>query len=63
MLEELEAVLKSDPEPKTGFKQLTEGRKRAVINYIKRYKVTQTKIDKAIAITEKIKMGITDTFE
>lgn len=61
MPEEFQAVLESDPEAKEGFKQLTDGRKRAIIYHIKRYKASQTKIDKAIAISEKIKMGITDT--
>lgn len=61
MPEELIAVLESDPKALAGFIKLTDGKKRAVIYHIKRYKISQTKIDKAIAICKKIKMGITDT--
>ncbi|MGJ8666341.1 MAG: YdeI/OmpD-associated family protein [Patiriisocius sp.] len=60
MPEELDAVLESDPEFMDIFKSLTDGKKRNLIYTIKRYKNSQTKIDKAILISENLKRGIKD---
>ncbi|MEL6812026.1 MAG: YdeI/OmpD-associated family protein [Bacteroidota bacterium] len=63
MPEEFQAVLDSDPEAYEGFERLTDGRKRSLIYYIARFKNSQTRIDKALIISENIKMGITDQRE
>ncbi|WP_298894493.1 YdeI/OmpD-associated family protein [uncultured Psychroserpens sp.] len=60
MPEELDAVLMSDHEAYTIFEALTPGRQRSIIYTIKRYKSTQTKVDKAILLTENLKRGVTD---
>ncbi|GEQ85919.1 hypothetical protein ULMS_14270 [Patiriisocius marinistellae] len=60
MPEELEAVLESDLEFMEAFQTLTDGKKRNLIYTIKRYKSSQTKIDKAITISENLKRGIVD---
>jgi len=63
MPEELEAVFESDPEAFSIFKSFTDGKKRSLIYYIKRIKNIQTRVDKALLISENIKMGITDLRE
>ncbi|NND63849.1 MAG: YdeI/OmpD-associated family protein [Flavobacteriaceae bacterium] len=63
MPEEFEAVLESDPEAMEGFEKLTDGKKRSLIYYVLRFKSSQTRIDKALIISENIKMGITDQKE
>lgn len=60
MPEEFQAVLESDPQAAEGFERLTDGKKRSLIYYIARFKSSQLKIDKALIITENIKLGITD---
>lgn len=60
MPEEFRAVLESDPEASEGFERLTDGKKRSLIYYIARFKSSQLKIDKALIISENIKLGITD---
>jgi len=61
MPEEFQAVLDSDWEAFEKFEALTAGKKRSLIFYISRFKQVQTKIDKALIISENLKMGITDT--
>ena len=63
MPEEFAAVLESDPEAFAFFEKLTQGKKRSLIYYILRFKNSQTRIDKAIIITDNLKMGITDQRE
>ena len=60
MPEEMEAVLMSDPEALEHFESFTPGKKRSLIYAIKRYKNSQTKIDKCLALTENLKRGISD---
>ncbi len=60
MPEEFEAVLQSDLEASEIFESLTDGKKRSLIYFILRIKKTQTRIDKALIITENLKMGIRD---
>jgi len=60
MPEEFQAVLDSDPMASDGFEALTDGKKRSLIYYISRFKISQTRIDKALIISENIKMGVTD---
>ncbi|MAP55004.1 YdeI/OmpD-associated family protein [Altibacter sp.] len=61
MPEEFTAVLESDPEAEAKFEALSDGKKRSLIYYILRFKNSQTRIDKALHISENIKRGITDT--
>ncbi|RNC86937.1 MAG: hypothetical protein ED556_05805 [Winogradskyella sp.] len=58
--EELEAVLLSDYEAYTIFENLTAGKKRSIIYAVSRYKSSQTRIDKALLLTENLKRGISD---
>jgi len=60
MPEELEAVLQSDPKAFGIFESLTDGKKRSLIYYILKIKKPQTRIDKALVITENLKLGIRD---
>jgi hypothetical protein len=60
MSEELEAVLLSDYEAYTIFENLTAGKKRSIIYAISRYKSSQTRVDKALILTENLKRGIID---
>ncbi len=61
--EEFQAVWDSDSEAFDAFEQLTDGKKRSLIYYILSFKNTQTRIDKALIISENIKMGVTDQQE
>lgn len=60
MPEEFAAVLEGDWEASEKFENLSAGKKRSLIYYIVRFKNVQTKIDKALLISENLKMGITD---
>lgn len=60
MPEELEAVLLSDYDAYTIFENLTPGKQRSIIYTILRYKSSQTRIDKALILTNNLKRGITD---
>lgn len=60
MPEEFAAVLESDWEAFEKFEGLSAGKKRSLIYYNTRFKNVQTKIDKALMISENLKMGITD---
>lgn len=59
----LQAVMDSDPEGVSYFKKLTDGRKRGLIYYVKRFKNEQTQVDKSLLIFENLKRGITDPRE
>ena len=63
MPEEFSAVLESDPEAYDLFEKLSDGKKRSLIYYLIRFKNSQTRIDKALIISENIKHGITDQRE
>ena len=58
--EEMEAVLFSDPVALEAFESLTAGRKRSLIYAVKKYKNSQTRIDKSLLLCENLKRGITD---
>jgi len=61
--EEFEAVLFSDQEAFEAFETLTIGRKRGLIYAISRYRNSQTRIDKALQLCERLKRGIRDPKE
>ncbi|QNJ98469.1 YdeI/OmpD-associated family protein [Constantimarinum furrinae] len=63
MPEEFQAVLDSDPEAAEVFDSFSDGKKRSLIYYVLRFKNSQTRIDKALIISENIKIGITDPKE
>tara|TARA_R100001369_G_scaffold92646_1_gene138910 strand:+ start:2467 stop:2961 length:495 start_codon:yes stop_codon:yes gene_type:complete len=63
MPKEMEAVFESDPEALEIFENFSDGKKRSLIYYVKRFKTSQTRIDKALMISENIKMGIIDQRE
>lgn len=60
MPEELEAVFLSDHDAYTIFEGLTPGKQRSIIYTILRYKSSQTRIDKALILTNNLKRGILD---
>lgn len=60
MPEELSAVLESDPYAQEKFELLTDGKKRSLIYHIIRIKNSQTRIDKALLISENLKSNCTD---
>lgn len=61
--EEFSAVMESDPEAAEIFEQLTDGKKRSLIYYVLRFANSQTRIDKALIISENLKLGIKDPKE
>ncbi|WP_074407808.1 YdeI/OmpD-associated family protein [Aquimarina megaterium] len=63
MPEEFDAVLQSDLEAFEIFESLTDGKKRSLIYYILKIKNSQSRIDKALIITENLKRGIRDNKE
>ena len=63
MPEEFAAVLESDPEAFERFEALSNGKKRSLIYFIIRIKNVQTRVDKALNISENLKRGITDLKE
>ncbi len=63
MPEEFQVVLESDPEAMEHFDSLTDGRKRGLIYSILRYKNSQTRIDKALILSENLKRGVRDPRE
>ena len=63
MPEEFSAVLESDPEAADIFESFTDGKKRSLIYYVLRFKSSQLRIDKALIISENIKIGVTDPKE
>lgn len=60
MPEELTAVLQSDPRSLERFEQLSDGLKRSLIYYVRRYKTSQTRIDKSLIIANNLNLGVTD---
>ncbi|WP_106793333.1 YdeI/OmpD-associated family protein [Aquimarina sp. Aq78] len=63
MPEEFDAVLQSDLEALDIFESLTDGKKRSLIYYILKIKNSQSRIDKALIITENLKRGVRDNKE
>ncbi|WP_161555201.1 YdeI/OmpD-associated family protein [Dokdonia sinensis] len=61
--EAFQAVLDSDPDGASLFEQLTDGKKRSLIYFVKRIKREQTQVDKTLIIFENLKRGITDQRE
>ncbi len=59
MPEELEEVLHTDPEAKTLFYSLTEGNQRGLIYLITQVKSSEKRIERALKIAAKLKLGIT----
>jgi len=59
MPEELEAVLISDFEAFEIFENLTPGKQRSIIYFIKRVNGVQKKVDKALLLCENLKRGNT----
>ncbi|TVR79981.1 MAG: DUF1905 domain-containing protein [Chitinophagaceae bacterium] len=59
MPEELKEVLNTDPEADKIFHSLTKGNQRGLIYLVLQVKSSDKRIEKALKITEKIKMGIT----
>ena len=58
MSEELETVLLTDFEAFQVFETLTPGRKRSLIYAISRFKSSQTRVDKALILTQNLKKGV-----
>ncbi len=59
MPEELQEVLDSDPEAATVFEALTDGKKRSIMHLVTLVKSVDKRIERALLIGYKIKMGIT----
>lgn len=60
MPEEMEEVLSTDPGGMKAFESLTPGRQRSILIMIGRLKRVDSRIQKALIVVEKLKMGITD---
>ncbi|MDO1501035.1 YdeI/OmpD-associated family protein [Winogradskyella maritima] len=58
--EELEAVLLTDYEAYKIFESFTKGKQRSIIYAVKRYKSSQTKIDKSLLLCSNLKRGFHD---
>jgi hypothetical protein len=58
MPEELQEVLDSDPEAATAFEALTDGKKRSIMYLVTLVKSADKRIERALLIAHKIKMGI-----
>jgi hypothetical protein len=59
MPEELQEVLDSDPEAAIAFEALTDGKKRSIMYLVTLVKSADKRIERALLIAHKIKMGIT----
>jgi Bacteriocin-protection, YdeI or OmpD-Associated/Domain of unknown function (DUF1905) len=59
MPEELTEVFYQDPDAFTIFEGLTDGNKRGLIYLVTMVKSSEKRIDRALKIVEKLKMGIT----
>lgn len=57
---ELKAVFESDPEAFNYFEALSMGKKRSIIYSIERLKKSDSRLDKAILLSRRLKMGIRD---
>ena len=53
-------VLSSDPEALEAWEKLTEGRKRSLIYVVKGVKSIEKQIERALKITKKLKLGISN---
>jgi Bacteriocin-protection, YdeI or OmpD-Associated len=60
MPEEMQEVLVQDDAAKKIFDSLTNGKKRGLLYLVTMVKSTDKKIEKALLIAEKLKVGITD---
>ncbi|PQB05988.1 hypothetical protein BST85_06745 [Aureitalea marina] len=58
--EEFQAVLDSDPVAYAQFESLSDGLKRSLIYYVKRFKNSQTRIDKSLVIANNLALGISN---
>lgn len=63
MPEELEEVLNTDAEGLLLFESLTPGKKRSIIHVVGNAKQSTTRINRAIKIIDRLKMGIKDLKE
>lgn len=59
MPDELQEVLDSDPEAAAIFEALTDGKKRSIMHLVTLVKSVDKRIERALLIAHKIKMGIT----
>jgi Bacteriocin-protection, YdeI or OmpD-Associated/Domain of unknown function (DUF1905) len=57
--EEFAEVISTDPEAQEIFNKLTDGNKRGLIALVNMVKSSDKKIERALRIAEKLKMGIT----
>lgn len=55
---ELQEVLDSDPEAAAAFEALTDGKKRSIMHLVTLVKSVDKRIERALLIAHKIKMGI-----
>jgi uncharacterized protein YdeI (YjbR/CyaY-like superfamily) len=60
MPKELNAVLRSNSEAYLVSEDLTPGRQLSIIYTMNRYKSIQTRVDKALILTNNLKRGVTD---
>lgn len=63
MPEELQEVLDTDPEGFQRFQALTPGKQRSIIFRVAAGKSIDTRINRALKVMEKLKMGLTDLKE
>ncbi len=61
--EEFEAVMLSDYDAYRIFESFTKGKQRGIIYMIDRFKTSQKRIDKTLALCENLKRGIRDNKE
>ncbi|MDC7993810.1 YdeI/OmpD-associated family protein [Altibacter sp. HG106] len=59
--QEFSAVMESDPEAFAIFETFTDGKKRSLIYFVKRFTVSQTRIDKSLLIADRLKLGVRNT--
>ena len=60
MSEELEEVLKTDVIAEERFEKLTPGKQLSLIHHVNKAKNIDTRINRALKISENLKMGETD---
>ena len=53
--------MESDPEAFAIFETFTDGKKRSLIYFVKRFTVSQTRIDKSLLIADRLKLGVRNT--
>ncbi|MEM9824460.1 MAG: YdeI/OmpD-associated family protein [Bacteroidota bacterium] len=59
--QELQVVLETDPQGLEQFERLSDGKKRSIIHYIDRAKQSDTRINRALKLVERIKRGQTNS--